>query len=95
MFDDHNTMLLATFVFTIYSLDRRVVVGDVEERMIHVDAKGEPDQLEMMEYADDLLEAQDADEVEECWKKFGERWITHKAVILGTGRVEVRVARKH
>ena len=94
MFDEINAMLLQTFVFTIYVLNRRNVLGEAEERMIHVDAEGVPNKDEMLEYAGDLLEANDADDIEECWKKFGERWITHKADIHGAGLIEVRVVRK-
>jgi hypothetical protein len=93
MFDD-SSAILQTFVFTIYVLDRRAVLGEPEERMIHVGADMMPNKEEMLEFAGDLLEAKDADDIEECWKKFGERWITHKADIHGAGRVEVRVVRK-
>lgn len=93
MFDDNSTHL-QTFVFIIYSLSRRTIVGEAEERMIRIGTNGIPDKDEMMEFSGDLLEMIDADDIEEHWKKFGEHWITHRASTLDAGRVEVRVFSK-
>ena len=86
-----DTPDLAPFMYAVYSMTDAKYVGERRERFTHVDTDMFPYWEEVLERAEDMLEAMDISDYTRVYRNMGRYYISHEFCIAEHGSCVVQV----